>query len=77
LLTDDRLPFGFNRDKVGVLLKSDGAWYFYPSPIYPYPDPYEPPVSLAAAPSTVPPAAPLPRSCYYSEAENQTCGMGS
>jgi hypothetical protein len=23
-----------------------GIWYFYPSPIYPYPDPYTPPVTV-------------------------------
>lgn len=26
-----------------------GAWYFYPAPVYPYPDPYIPPV-VAPAP---------------------------
>jgi hypothetical protein len=30
-----------------------GVWYFYPAPVYPYPDPYQPPLMLApAAPST-------------------------
>lgn len=29
-----------------------GVWYFYPAAVYPYPDPYQPPVV------TVPPAAP-------------------
>src|SRR5208282_5939755 len=23
-----------------------GIWYFYPSPVYPYPDPYTPPVTV-------------------------------
>ena len=23
-----------------------GIWYFYPSPVYPYPDPYTPPVAI-------------------------------
>jgi hypothetical protein len=27
----------------------EGSWYFYPAPIYPYPDPYLPP-TVAAAP---------------------------
>jgi hypothetical protein len=45
------------------------AWYFYPAPVYPYPDPYEPPVTVAAAPSVVPPA-PLPKTWYYCEAAN-------
>ena len=29
-----------------------GIWYFYPSPVYPYPDPYQPPV---IAPPVTPP----------------------
>ncbi len=28
-----------------------GVWYFYPAPVYPYPDPYVPPV-VAAPPPT-------------------------
>ena len=44
-----------------------GAWYFYPAPVYPYPDPYEPPVTVAAAPS-VAPLAPVPKVWYYCEA---------
>lgn len=37
-----------------------GNWYFYPAPVYPYPDPLVPP--LAAAPP-----APVPNAsyCYY------------
>jgi hypothetical protein len=35
-----------------------GIWYFYPTPIYPYPDPYEPPV-------TVPPPSVYPQFWYY------------
>jgi hypothetical protein len=27
-----------------------GVWYFYPAPVYPYPDPYTPPVAVAPAP---------------------------
>lgn len=38
-----------------------GAWYFYPTPVYPYPDPYQPPVAIVAAPE---PAAP-PHYYYY------------
>lgn len=43
-----------------------GVWYFYPYPIYPYPDPYIPPV--VTAPVTVepaPPPAPQPTAWYY------------
>jgi hypothetical protein len=34
-----------------------GVWYFYPAPVYPYPDPYAPP---AAAPPS-----PAPTTYYY------------
>jgi hypothetical protein len=34
------------------------AWYYYPQPVYPYPDPYLPPVVVA------PPPGP-PRQIYY------------
>ena len=36
-----------------------GVWYFYPAPVYPYPDPYLPPLALA------PPAAPATQYWYY------------
>ncbi len=28
-----------------------GIWYFYPAPVYPYPDPYVPPVVTVAPPT--------------------------
>lgn len=34
-----------------------GAWYFYPRPVYPYPDPYLPPVVVVPEASSTPPAA--------------------
>lgn len=40
-----------------------GMWYFYPAPVYPYPDPYEPPVVVEQAPSESPP----PQYWYYCE----------
>lgn len=36
-----------------------GIWYYYPAPVYPYPDPYQPP--LAAAP----PVPPVAQFWYY------------
>jgi len=39
-----------------------GVWYFYPAPVYPYPDPYLPPVVVAPAPV---PAGPPMRYYYY------------
>jgi len=41
------------------------SWYWYPAPIYPYPDPYQPPNMVAEAPAAAPPAAPVPRTWYY------------
>lgn len=31
-----------------------GLWYFYPAPVYPYPDPYLPPVVVPPAPAPAP-----------------------
>ncbi len=39
-----------------------GVWYFYPQPIYPYPDPYVPP-GVVPAPPVAPP--PPPAAYYY------------
>jgi hypothetical protein len=39
------------------------TWYYYPAPVYPYPDPYVPPVVAAPPPPVAavpPPAAPPP-----------------
>lgn len=41
-----------------------GTWYFYPAPVYPYPDPYVPPVAAAPGPP-LPAAAPPPPAQYY------------
>ena len=38
-----------------------GNWYFYPAPVYPYPDPYIPPVVMPAPP----PPAYAPQYWYY------------
>jgi hypothetical protein len=67
--------------RLGWWWVAGGSWYFYPAPVYPYPDPYEPPVTVAAAPSALP-AAPVPNSWYYCEAAKgyypyvQTCPGG-
>lgn len=49
----------------------DGWWwvvgpdfYFYPAPVYPYPDPYTPPV-VAVAPPVAPAPAPAAQNWYY------------
>ena len=41
-----------------------GVWYWYPAPVYPYPDPYTPSIIVqtsptAQAPPTAPPQAPV------------------
>ncbi|MBK4736654.1 hypothetical protein JJB74_18670 [Noviherbaspirillum sp. DKR-6] len=48
------------------------TWYWYPAPVYPYPDPYAPPVAVApvvpmAPMAPVAPAAPAtpPQSYWY------------
>ncbi len=35
-----------------------GLWYFYPAPVYPYPDPYRPPVVVV-------PSSPVPPQYWY------------
>jgi hypothetical protein len=40
-----------------------GAWYFYPAAVYPYPDPYVPPV--VATPAPPPLTQSRPQSWYY------------
>jgi hypothetical protein len=44
------------------------TWYFYPEPVYPYPNPYEPPVAVIVqpAPAKAPPPPP-PQNWYYCE----------
>lgn len=39
-----------------------GAWYFYPAPVYPYPDPYIPPAVVTRVP---PPPTPSPPQYWY------------
>jgi hypothetical protein len=45
------------------------TWYFYPEPVYPYPNPYEPPVAVIVQPPAPRPAAPPPppQNWYYCE----------
>lgn len=54
-----------------------GIWYFYPQPVYPYPDPYAPPVLVTPPVVVVPPAATAPPEppaapefWYYCESAN-------
>jgi hypothetical protein len=54
----------------------DGEWYFYPAPLYPYPDPYVPPgvIALAPLPSPVPTS---PAYWYYCRPAGPARGPGS
>lgn len=52
---------GFHDGRNGWWWVVDGIWYYYPAPIYPYPDPYTPPVVIA----TPAPVAPAPPSYVY------------
>jgi len=45
-----------------------GTWYFYPTPVYPYPNPWEPPlVEYVAPPAGSPPPPPPAQYWYYCE----------
>ena len=41
------------------------TWYFYPSPVYPYPNPWEPPVVVPMVPGGNPPPAPAAIHWYF------------
>jgi hypothetical protein len=61
---------GRHEGRLGYWWVAAGLWYFYPSPVFPYPDPYTPPVlvinqqpPVVVAPQTpvmVAPQAPAP-----------------
>ena len=45
------------------------SWYFYPSPVYPNPNPWEPPPAIAVSPPEgTPPTAPPTQYWYYCDA---------
>jgi hypothetical protein len=46
------------------------AWYGYPAPIYPYPDPYQPPEMGAGDPPPAMATAPAPKTWYFCEGAN-------
>ncbi len=56
---------GFHDGRMGWWWVVEGIWYYYPAgPVYPYPDPYTPPVVIQQPPVVVQPPpvqqAPLP-----------------
>lgn len=60
---------GSHGGRVGWWWVIGGLWYFYPQPVYPYPDPYRPPVVVeqAAPPPVVvqAPAASAPPTQFW------------
>ena len=62
---------GWHAGRLGWWWVVGGVWYWYPVPVYPYPDPYTPPV-VVQAPPTAPappavPAQPQAQVWYYCE----------
>lgn len=59
--------------RLGWWWVAGGLWYFYPRPVYPYPNPYVPPVVVQSSPpvyveqpqSAVSPPAPAAQTWYY------------
>lgn len=63
---EGRWYHGDHGGRLGWWWIAAGMWYFYPAPVYPYPDPYTPPVVVEPAPA--PPATSVPppaQSWYY------------
>lgn len=57
-----RWHHGRHDGRLGWWWVAAGMWYFYPQPVYPYPDPYIPPVVIVQpAPVVVPAPAPAPQ----------------
>lgn len=70
---------GSHSGRFGWWWVTGGIWYFYPQPVYPYPDPYRPPLVVAETtpappvvvqvPAPVPaPAQPAVQFWYYCDA---------
>jgi len=53
---------GFHEGRTGWWWMVGDFWYFYPAPVYPYPDPYTPPGVVAEA---TPPSVGSPAYVYY------------
>ena len=59
---------GRHGDRLGWWWVAGGVWYLYPEPVYPYPDPYIPPVVVT---QPVPqPEPPVAQFWYYCAASN-------
>jgi len=71
----------WNDGVFGWWFVASGIWFWYPVPVYPYPDPYVPPAFLLAPPPASAPAD-APQYWYYCPASNgyypyvSTCPSG-
>lgn len=63
-----RWQHGSHAGRLGWWWVVGGAWYFYPLPVYPYPNPWEPPpVEYVTPPVGSPPPPPPAQYWYYCE----------
>ena len=56
---------GFHDGRNGWWWVVAGAWYFYPAPVYPYPDPYTPSTVIVESAPVAPQVVAPPSSVYY------------
>ena len=60
-----RWAHGEHLGRLGWWWIVDGVWYFYPAPVYPYPDPYVPSTVLVQGSPPPPPPQAAPQYWYY------------
>lgn len=63
-----RWEHGWHGGDLGWWWVIAGNWYWYPQPIYPYPDPYVPPIVVEQQPQTIireTPPSDTPQYWYY------------
>jgi hypothetical protein len=54
--------------RLGWWWGAGGLWYWYPAPVYPYPDPWVPPLALSGPVESVVPVSPPAQYWYFCEA---------
>ena len=59
----DHWTHGRHNQRFGWSWVVGGGWYFYPIPVYPYPNPFVPSIVVEQPPSAT--AAPVPQNWYY------------